>query len=133
MAATRSTSTLSRKWVRQTRRYFLKFLHATRFPLLERHGPRGQTFVYPEWLIMLIGILAVKCKEPTYLGMHRMTCRFWKELGGRQLSLPPISESQLRERLKKIGYQLGNTPGYVVQIFPPEYFDSGDQWRQDDE
>jgi hypothetical protein len=23
--------------------------------------------------------------------------------------------------LKKIGYQLGTAPGYVVQIFPPEY------------
>lgn len=129
MAATCSTSKLSRQWVRQTRRYFLKFLHATRFPLLERHGLRGQTFVYPEWLIMLIGILAVKCKEPTYLGIHRLTCRFWKELGGRQLSFAPISESQLRERLKKIGYQFGNTPGYVLQIFPPEYFDEGCQRR----
>ena len=129
MAATCSTSKLSRKWVRQTRRYFLKFLHATQFPLLERHGPRGQTFVYPEWLIMLIGVLAVKCKEPTYLGIHRLTCRFWKELTGRQLSLPPISESQLRERLKKIGYLFGNPPGYVLQIFPPEYFDEGCQRR----
>jgi hypothetical protein len=133
MATTRSTSKLSRKWVRQTRQHFVKFLRATRFPLLERHGLRGQTFVYPEWLIMLIGVLAVRCKEPTYLGIHRLACRFWKELGGRQLSLPPISESQLRERLKKIGYQLGNTPGYVLQIFPPGHFDAGDQRRQDDE
>ena len=86
MAATRSTSKFSRQWVRQTRRYFLNFLHATRFPWLERHGPRGQTFVYPAWLSMLIGSVAVKCKEPTYLGIHRMTCRCWKELGGPQLS-----------------------------------------------
>ena len=133
MAATRSTGRLSRKWVRQTRRYFLTFLHATRFPLLERHGPRGQTCVYPDWVIMLIGVLAVKCQEPTYVGIHRLTCRFWKELGGRQLSLPPISESQWRERLKKIGDQFGNTPGYVLQIFPPEYCPEGGQRRQDDE
>jgi hypothetical protein len=79
MAATRSTSKLSRKWVRQTRRYFLKFLHATRFPSVERHGQRGKMFEYPEWLIMLIGVLAVKCKEQSYLGIHRMTCRFWNE------------------------------------------------------
>jgi hypothetical protein len=129
MAAPRSRGKLSRCWVRQTRRHFLKFLRATRFPLLERHGLRGQTFVYPEWLLMLIGVLAVKCREPTYLGIHRMTCRFWKELGGRQLRVPPISESQLRERLKKIGYQLGTAPGYVLQIFPPEYFDEGGQRR----
>ena len=120
MAATRSTSQLSRKWVRQTRRYVLQFLHTTRFPAVERHGQRGKTFEYPEWLIMLIGVLAVKCKEPTYLGIHRMTCRFWSELWGHQGRLPPISESQLRARLKKIGYQLGTAPGYVGQIFPPE-------------
>jgi hypothetical protein len=124
MATTRATGKISAKWVRQTRKYFLKFLHATRFPPVERHGQRGKTFEYPEWLIMLIGVLAVKCKEPTYLGIHRMTCRFWHELCGRKVRLPPISESQLRTRLKKIGYQLGTAPGYVVQIFPPEYLES---------
>jgi hypothetical protein len=94
MAATRSTSKLSRQWVRQTRKYVLKFLQATRFPPVERHGYRGQTFVYPAWLIMLIGVLAVKCKAQSYLGIHRMSRRFWKELCGRKVKLPPISESQ---------------------------------------
>jgi hypothetical protein len=126
MAATRSTSKLSRKWVRQTRRYFLQFLDATRFPSVERHGQRGKTFEYPEWLIMLIGVLAVKCKEQTYLGIHRMTCRCWKALCGRQVQLPPISESQLRERLKKIGFQPGTPPGYVFQIFPAGYLEDSD-------
>jgi hypothetical protein len=111
MAATRSTSKLSRQWVRQTRKDFLKFLQATHFPPVERHGYRGQTFVSPEWLIMLIGVLAVKCKEPTYLGIHRMTCRFWHELCGRNIRLPTISESQRRARLKNIGYQPGTAPG----------------------
>ena len=129
MAAARSTSKLSRKWVRQTRRYFLQFLHATRFPPVERHGQRGRTFDYPEWLIMLIGVLAVKCKEPTYLGIHRLTCRFWNELGGRKVRLPPSSESQLRTRLKKIGFQPGTPPGYVFQIFPAGYLDDSGQWR----
>jgi len=79
MATTRSTSKISPKWVRQTRQYFLKFLHATHFPPVERHGQRGKTFEYPAWLIMLIGVLAVTCQEPTDLGMHRRTCRFWNE------------------------------------------------------
>ena len=87
MATIRSTSKISPKWVRQTRKY------------------------------------------STYLGIHRMTCRFWHELCGRQLRVPPISESQLRARLKKIGYQLGKPPGYVFQIFPPEYLESGGQRR----
>jgi hypothetical protein len=123
MGATSSASKISPKWVRQTRGYFLKFLQTTHFPAVERHGQRGKTFEYPEWLIMLIGVLAVKCKEPTYLGIHRMTCRFWKELCGCKVRLPPISESQLRTRLKKIGYQLGKAPGYVFQIFPPAYLE----------
>jgi len=123
MATTRFTGKISPKWVRQTRKYFLKFLQATHFPPVERHGQRGKTFEYPEWVIMLIGVLAVKCQEQTYLGIHRMTCRFWNELCGRKVQLPPISESQLRARLKKIGYQLGTAPGYVVQIFPPEYLE----------
>jgi hypothetical protein len=123
MAAIRSTGKISPTWVRQTRKYFLKFLQATHFPPVARHGQRGKTFEYPEWLIMLIGVLAVKCQEHTYLGIHRMTCRFWNELCGRKVQLPPISESQLRARLKKIGYQLGTAPGYVVQIFPPAYLD----------
>jgi hypothetical protein len=50
---------------------------------------------------MLIGALAVKCKEQTSLCIHRMTCRFWKALCGRKVRLPPSSETQLRERLKK--------------------------------
>jgi hypothetical protein len=79
MAATRSTSKMSPQGVRQTRTYFLKFLHTACFRPLERHGQRGRTFEYPEWLIMLMGVLAVKCTEPTYLGIHRMTCRFWNE------------------------------------------------------
>lgn len=85
MAATRSTSKLSRTWVRHTRRSVLQFLDATRFPSVARHGQRGQTFEYPEWLIMLIGVLAVTCQEQTYLGIHRMTCRCWKALCGRQV------------------------------------------------
>jgi hypothetical protein len=118
-AAIRSTSTIAPKWVRQTRKYVLKFLHGTGFPPVERHGERGPTFLYPAWLIMLIGVLAVKGKEPTDLGIHRMTCRFWHELCGRQMRVPPIAESQVRTRLKKIGYQLGTAPGYVLQRFPP--------------
>jgi len=70
---------MSPTWVRQTRTSFLTCLHATHVPPVERHGQRGKTFEYPEWLIMLIGVLAVKCQEPTDLGIHRMTCRFWHE------------------------------------------------------
>jgi hypothetical protein len=41
---------------------------------------------------MLRGVLAVKCKEKTYVGIHRLSTRYWQELGGHEVKLPPISE-----------------------------------------
>ena len=55
-------------------------------------------------------------------GIHHLSTRYWKELCGQENPLPPISESQLRERLKKIGFQPGTGAGYLYQIFPPTYF-----------
>ena len=114
-------SMISKQWVKQTRAYFLTFLRETHFPELEREGERGATVRYPEWLIMLIGVLAVKCKEKTYLGIHRLALVYWQELCGRQVHAPPISERQLRARLKKICFEPGSGAGYIQQIFPPDY------------
>jgi hypothetical protein len=61
---------VSKEWVQATRTYFLDFLHTTGFPDLPRHGGWGLMCAYPEWLIMLIGVLAVKCKEKTYMSIH---------------------------------------------------------------
>src|ERR1700757_75668 len=98
MKKSRTGSMVSKEWVQETRAYFLDFLRATQFPELMRHGGYGLMFAYPEWLIMLIGVLAVKCKEKTDVGIHRLSTRYWKELCGQEVPLPPISESQLRER-----------------------------------
>ena len=92
---------ISKQWVKETREYFLEFLRLTRFPGIERQEEHGFPSDYPEWLIMLIGVLAVKCKEKTYLGIHRLSTKYWEESCSEEVSLPPISESQLRERLKK--------------------------------
>jgi len=132
-AATSSTSQIFPTWVRQSRDDFLEFLPATQCPPSDRHGQRGKTFEYPEWLIMLMGILAVKGTEPTVLGLQRMPGRFWTELCGRQVKVPPISESPLRARLKKIGDQLGNPPGDVWQIVPAADLGDSGQWRYDAE
>jgi hypothetical protein len=94
----RAGSMISKRWVKQTRAYFLKFLWETKFPELDRHAERGEACHYPEWLSMLIGGLAVKSQEKTYLGIHRLSTRSWNELWGGQLQAPPISESQWRER-----------------------------------
>ena len=121
MRKNRADSMISKRWVKQTRAYFLTFLRETKFPELDRHAERGEAFHYPEWLIMLIGVLAVKSQEKTYLGIHRLSTRYWNELCGGQLKAPPISEGQLRERLKNISFHPGSGAGYIHQIFPSEY------------
>lgn len=117
----RTGSMISQVWVENTRTYFLEFLRMTKFPELTRHGESAGRCEYPEWLIMLIGVLAVKCKEKTYWGIHRLSTRFWKELCGEEVKAPPISESRLRARLKKIRFKPGTGAGYIHQIFPPDY------------
>jgi len=72
-------------------------------------------------LIEMIGVLAVKCKEKTYVGIHRLSTRYWQDLCGHEVTLPPISESQLRERLKKICFEPGTGAGYIYQIFSPDH------------
>jgi len=117
-----AVSKLNPQWVTQTRADFLQFLQATKFPHPVRNGQRGSAFDYPEWLIMLIAMLAVKCKVKTYLGIHRLALQYWPLLTP-DPALKPISESQLRERLKKIGHTLGKPTAFVLQLFPEHTFD----------
>ena len=77
---------------------------------------------YPEWLIMLIGGVAVKSKEKTYVGIHRLSTRGWQARCGQAVQAAPISESRLRARLKKICFVPGSGAGYMYQIFPADYF-----------
>jgi len=108
------------KWIIKTRKYFIEFLKETGFPEPTRNGKRGSNFNYPEWLIMLISVVSVKMKLKNYLAIHRMTDEYWKELCG-ELDLKPISERQLRDRLKKIGHTARRAPGFIFQIFPESY------------
>ena len=121
MPERRTGSMVSKQWIRETRKYFLAFLRATHFPEFTQAGARGPEVEYPEWLIMLIGVVAVKSKEKTYVGIHRLSTRYWPELCGKEVWAAPISESRLRERLKKICFVPGSGAGYVYQIFPPDY------------
>ena len=114
-------SMISKQWIKETRKYFLDFLRVTKFPELSHQGERGPEVEYPEWLIMLIGVVAVKCKEKTYVGIHRLSTRYWNELCGKEISAAPISESRLRARLKKICFAPGTGAGYIYQIFPSDY------------
>jgi hypothetical protein len=70
---------------------------------------------------MLIGVVAVKSKEKTYVGIHRLSTRYWKERCGKEVGATPISESRLRARLKKICFEPGRGAGYMYQIFPADY------------
>lgn len=111
---------LNPDWILKTRRYFQSFLRETNFPEPVRNGERGSEFSYPEWLIMFIAILAVKTKTKSYVGIHRISERYWLQIA-KGTKLPPISERQLRDRLKKIGSKPGKPPGFIFQIFPENY------------
>jgi hypothetical protein len=67
MPQSRTGSMISKQWIKETRKYFLEFLRATHFPEFTEQRGRGNPLEYPEWLIMLIGVVAVKCKEKTYV------------------------------------------------------------------
>jgi hypothetical protein len=108
---------ISKKWIEQTREFFRDFLDETNFPDPDRTGERGPKFQYPEWLIMFIAVLSVKMKIKTYVQIHKMAMEYWK-LIAKDLNLKPISERQLRDRLKKICHQPGNPAAFIFQIFP---------------
>jgi len=121
MQERRTESMVSKQWIKETRKYFLDFLRATNFPEFAPTGERGPEVEYPEWLIMLIGVVAVKSKEKTYVGIHRLSTRYWRELCGQEVRAAPISESRLRARLKKICFVPGRGAGYGYQLFPSDY------------
>jgi hypothetical protein len=111
MQENRSESMVSKQWVKETRRYFLDFLRATHFPEFTDPRGRGSPGVYPEWLSMLIGVVAVKGKVKAEVEIHRLSTHDWAELCGQEVQVPPISASQLRERLKTIGFVPGSGAG----------------------
>ena len=96
----KNTNKISTGWIPETRNVFRAFLDETDYPDPERLGERGPKFKYPEWLIMFIAILSVKLKIKTYVQIHKMAVKYWDVIAER-LDLTPISERQLRERLKK--------------------------------
>ena len=108
---------ISNKWIEQNREFFRHFLDETDFPNPERIGERGPKFQYPEWLIMFIAVLAVKMKIKTYVRIHKMAMEYWDPIA-KDLNLKPISERQLRDRLKKICHYPGKPAAFIFQIFP---------------
>lgn len=112
-------SKLNPAWVKQVKHEFREFLRVTNFPEPIRNGTRGSPFAYPEWLIMLIAVLSVKAKVKSYLGIHRLAVEYWPLLTPDK-ALLPISESQLRERLKKIRHTPGKPAAFIFQLFSPQ-------------
>ena len=90
---------ISTVWIRQARDDFRTFLDETDFPDPPRLGERGPVFRYPEWLIMFIAILSVKLKIKSYVQIHKMAVKYWPIIAA-GMDLTPISERQLRERLR---------------------------------
>ena len=117
-----SPSKLNPQWVCDALTYFHEFLETSGFPDPIWHGTRGSYFLYPEWLIMFIAVLSVKCHAKSYLAIHRLALQYW-DLLTRGLDLAPISESQLRDRLKKISHRPRDPASFIFQIFPPASLD----------
>ena len=113
----RRSNKISTLWIRETRKDFRAFLDETGFPDPKRLGERGPAFKYPEWLIMFIAILSVKLKIKTYVQIHKMAVKYWDVIA-EGLDLTPISERQLRERLKKILHFPGKSAAFIFQLFP---------------
>jgi len=108
---------ISTRWIRQTRDDFRVFLDETDFPDPQRLGERGPVFKYPEWLIMFIAIVSVKLKIKSYVQIHKMAVKYWHIIAA-GMDLTPISERQLRERLKKIRHFPGKPATFIFQLFP---------------
>ena len=108
---------ISIKWIEKTREFFRDFLYETDFPDPDRTGERGPKFQYPEWLIMFIAILSVKLKIKSYIQIHRMAMEYWDPIAA-DLDLKPISERQLRDRLKKICHHPRRPAKFIFQLFP---------------
>jgi hypothetical protein len=101
--------------VREARDYFRKFLKVTNFPHPRRNGGRGSGFEYPEWMIMFIAVLSVKCKMKSYLKIHELSTRYW-DIIAEGTVLKPISERQLRDRLKKICHSPRKPAAFIFQL-----------------
>ena len=108
---------ISTRWIRETRNDFRSFLDETDFPDPQSLGERGPVFKYPEWLIMFIAILSVKLKIKSYVQIHKMAVKYWSVIA-QGMDLTPISERQLRERLKKIRHFPGKPAAFIFQLFP---------------
>lgn len=122
----KQTPKLNPEWVREARGHFKKFLKVTKFPHPVRNGTRGSEFDYPEWLIIFIAVLSVKAKARNYLAIHRLALKYWEMLteglDGR-IRNKPISERQLRDRLKKICHSPRRPAALIFQVFPRTVLD----------
>ena len=116
---------ISEKWITETRELFREFLDETDFPDPERLGERGPKFKYPEWLVMFIAVLSVKLKIKSYIQIHKMAIQYW-DIIAKDLGLKPISERQLRDRLKKICHHPRRPATFIFQLFPDLEPRSGD-------
>ena len=68
-------------------------------------------------MIMFIAVLSVKLKIKTYVQIHKMVMAYWDEIV-QGTGLEPISERQLRDRLKKISHHPRKPAAFIFQIFP---------------
>jgi len=66
---------------------------------------------------MLIAVLSVKLKIKTYIQIHKIVTEYWEQIAA-SLNLKPVSERQLRDRLKKICHHPRRPAAFIFQLFP---------------
>ena len=75
---------------------------------------------------MFIAVLSVKFKLKSYVKIHQMVTQYW-DIIAEDLELKPISERQLRDRLKKICHHPRKPAAFIFQLFPELEQRPGDQ------
>jgi len=66
---------------------------------------------------LLVQLLSVKLKIKAYVQIHKMVMDYWDEIA-QDLDLKPMSERQLRDRLKKICNHPRKPAAFIFQMFP---------------
>ena len=66
---------------------------------------------------MFIAVMSVKLKLKTYVQIHNMAMQYW-DIIAKGMNLRPISERQLRDRLKKICHHPRKPATFIFQLFP---------------
>jgi len=103
---------ISTRWIRETRTAFREFLDETDFPDPERMGRTWSGIQISRVADNVHCYPIGKVENQGYVRIHEMAVTYW-DLIAEGFDLKPISERQLRERLKKIRHFPGKPAAFI--------------------